>query len=122
VTELLAAELEPRHFAPGTVVIREGESGDRFHVIVEGTAAVTVRGVPRPALHAGECFGEIALVRDIPRTATITAEQPLHTLTLGRPEFLTALTANSTSMAAADTLAGQRLAADPPGNTGRAAL
>jgi hypothetical protein len=122
VTELLAAELEPRHFAPGAVVIREGEPGDRFHVIVEGTAAVTVRGVPRPALHAGDCFGEIALVRDVPRTATITAEQPLHTLTLGRPEFLTALTANSTSMAAADRLAGQRLAADPPGNTGRAAL
>jgi hypothetical protein len=121
ITELLATELEPHHFAPGTIVIREGEPGDRFHVIVEGTAMVTVRGAPRPTLHARDCFGEIALLRDTPRTATITAGQPLHTLTLGRQEFLTAITGNSTSRAAADTLATQRLAAGPQGDTDQTA-
>jgi hypothetical protein len=114
VTELLAAEIEPRQFPAGEVVTREGEPGDHFHLIVEGSAAVSVRGSPRSALRRGDCFGEIALLRDIPRTATVTAEQPLRTLALGRQEFLTAVTGNSLSKAAADTLVTQRLSADAP--------
>jgi MFS family permease len=118
VTELLAAEMEPRSFPAGAVVMREGEAGDDFHVIVKGTAAVSVRGVPRPTLGAGDCFGEIALLRDVPRTATVTAVQPLRTLSLGREQFLTAVTGNSTSSAAVDALAATRLAADPPESGG----
>ena len=114
VTELLAAEIDPRQFPAGTVVMREGETGDHFYVIVDGSAAVTVRGAPRPSLQRGDCFGEIALLRDIPRTATVTAQQPLRTLALGREEFLTAVTGNSMSKAAADALAAQRLFTDPP--------
>jgi CRP-like cAMP-binding protein len=114
VTELLAAEIEPRQFAAGTVVIREGEPGDHFYLIVEGSAAVTVRGAPRPSLQRGDCFGEIALLRDTPRTATVTAEQPLRTLALGREEFLTAVTGNPASKTAADALAAQRLSTDTP--------
>jgi CRP-like cAMP-binding protein len=94
--------------------VREGEVGYHFHIIVDGSAAVSVRGAPRPSLARGDCFGEIALLRDVPRTATITAEQPLRTLALGREEFLTAVTGNSTSRAAADTLVARRLTADPP--------
>jgi hypothetical protein len=136
VTELLAAELEPRQFRAGVVVMREGTAGDRFHLIVEGSAAVSVHGTPRPSLRPGDCFGEIALLRGIPRTATVTAEQPLRTLTLGREEFLTAVTRNSMSKAAADALAARRLSAaaadrgdelpahelsaDPPDQGGRA--
>jgi MFS family permease len=112
VTELLAAETEPRQFPAGAVVIREGEPGDHFYLIVEGSAAVSVHGAPRPSLHRGDCFGEIALLRDIPRTATVTAEQPLRTLALGQEEFLTAVTGNSTSKTAADALAAQRLSTD----------
>ena len=118
VTELLAAEAEPHQFPAGAVVMREGEAGDHFYVIVNGTAAVSVRGAPRPTLGAGECFGEIALLRDIPRTATVIAEQPLRTLALGREQFLTAVTGNSTSSAAVDALVAQRLAADPPKDSG----
>ena len=114
VTELLAAEIEPRQFPAGTVVIREGEPGDHFYLIVEGAAAVSVHGAPRPSLGRGDCFGEIALLRDIPRTATVTAQRPLRTLALGREEFLTAVTGNSTSKTAADALAARRLSADPP--------
>jgi len=114
VTELLAAEIEPRQFPAGAVVMREGDAGDHFYLIVEGSAAVSVQGAPRPSLHRGDCFGEIALLRDIPRTATVTAEQPLRTLALGREEFLTAVTGNSTSMAAADAVAAQRLSTDAP--------
>jgi predicted MFS family arabinose efflux permease len=112
--ELLAAETEPRQFPAGAVLIREGEAGDHLHLIVDGSAAVSVRGVPMAVLRRGECFGEIALLRDIPRTATITADQPLRTLTLGRHEFLTAVTGNSMSKAAADALVAQRLSTHPP--------
>jgi MFS family permease len=121
VTDLLATEAEPREFPAGAVVVREGELGDLFYVITDGSAAVSVRGAPRPSLGRGECFGEIALLRDIPRTATVTAEQPLRTLTLNREEFLNAVTGNSTSMAAADALAAQRLSTDPPGRDDRPA-
>ena len=114
VTELLAAALQPRQFPAGAVVLREGEPGDHFHLIADGSAAVTVRGAPQPPLHQGDCFGEIALLRDVPRTATITAQRPLRTLVLGRAEFLTAVLANPTSRAAADALAARRLATDPP--------
>src|SRR5262249_12135105 len=114
VTELLAAEIEPRRFPAGAVVIREGEPGDHFYLIVEGSAAVSVHGAPRPSLQPGDCFGEIALLRDIPRTATVTAQQPLLTLPLGREEFLTAVTGNSTSRTAAEALAAQRLSACAP--------
>src|SRR6516165_645674 len=113
--ELLAAETEPRQFPADGVLIREGEPGDHFHLIVEGAATVSVHGAPRPTLQRGDCFGEIALLRDIPRTATITAEQPLRTLALGREEFLTAVTGNSMSIAAADALVAERLSTDPPG-------
>src|SRR5215469_8954842 len=114
VTDLLAAEIEPRQFPVGAVVMREGEPGDRFYLITDGAAAVNVRGAPKPSLRRGDCCGEIALLRGIPRTATVTAERPLHTLTFGREAFLTAVTGNSTSMAAADALAAQRMSTDPP--------
>src|SRR5215468_9819946 len=114
VTELLAAEIEPRRFPAGAVVIREGEPGAHFYLIVQGAAAVSVHSAPRPSLQRGDCFGEIALLRDIPRTATVTAQQPLLTLTLGREEFLTAVTGNSTSRTVADALAARRLSADAP--------
>jgi cyclic nucleotide-binding protein/MFS transporter len=115
VTDLLAAEAEPRQFPAGAVVMREGEIGDRFYLITDGAAAVSVRGEPKPSLRRGDGFGEIALIRGIPRTATVTAERPLQTLAFGREGFLTAVTGNSTSMAAADALAAQRLSTDPPG-------
>ena len=54
LTELLAAEIEPRQFPAGAVVMREGEPGDHFHLIVEGSAAVSVQGAPRPSLHRGD--------------------------------------------------------------------
>jgi len=97
--------------------MREGETGDHFHLVVDGSAAVSVRGAPRPFLQRGDCFGEIALLRDIPRTAAVIAEEPLRILALGREEFLTAVTGNSTNMAAADALVAERLSAGAPDRT-----
>jgi hypothetical protein len=117
VIELLATDLQPHEFPAGTVVVREGETGELFYLIVAGSAAVSVRGKPRPPLAPGDCFGEIALLRGIPRTATVLADQPLRTLTLDREAFLVAVTGNSVSSAATDELVTQRLTADALADT-----
>jgi hypothetical protein len=114
IVEQLATALEPHDYARGDVVMREGQPGDLFHIIAEGTADVTVRGTPRPSLGVGDGFGEIALLRDQPRTATVVAAGQLRTLALQRAEFLAAVTGNRVSATSAHDLAEQRLAADPP--------
>jgi hypothetical protein len=114
VMEQLALDVEPHSFRDGDVVVREGGRGDLFYVVTQGTAAVSVEGTSRPALGPGDGFGEIALLRDVPRTATVTATGPLEVLTLDRDRFLSALAANQVSTEHAESLAQQRLAADPP--------
>jgi cAMP-dependent protein kinase regulator len=70
----LAERMAREEIPPGTVVVREGEPGDRFHVLLSGLAAVTQadRG-PRSLLRPGETFGEVALVMGTERTATVTS-------------------------------------------------
>jgi Cyclic nucleotide-binding domain len=116
VTELLTAELRPQQFESGSVVMREGDPGEEFHVIARGSASVTVRGNPRPSLGPGDCFGEIALLRDIPRTATIIAVDELHTLALRREQFLAAVASSARSGVAAESLVAERLSQDPSGD------
>ncbi len=114
ITELLTTELRPQEFESGSVVMREGDPGEEFHVIASGSASVTVRGEPRPSLGSGDCFGEIALLRDMPRTATIIAAEPLHTLALRRDQFLTAVASSARSGVAAESFVAERLGEDPP--------
>jgi len=112
VIELLATDLEPHEFPAGTPAVREGEAGELFHLIVAGSATVSVQGKPRASLGPGDCFGEIALLRDIPRMATVVADEPLRTVTLQREAFLVAIMSNSMSSVAADALVDQRLTAN----------
>jgi hypothetical protein len=114
VTELLSTELRRQDFASGSVVMKEGDPGEEFHVIASGSATVTVRGKPRPSLGSGDCFGEIALLRDMPRTATIIAAEPLHTLALRREQLLTAVASSARSGVAAESFVAERLGEDPP--------
>jgi len=116
VTELLSTELRPQDFASGSVIMKEGDPGEEFHVIASGSATVTVQGRPRPSLGPGDCFGEIALLRDIPRTATIIATEDLHTLALRREEFLAAVSGSAMSSVAAESLVSERLSQDPSGD------
>jgi predicted MFS family arabinose efflux permease len=108
--EQLAAHLRPVAVAPGTAVVREGDPGDDFYVVEDGALAVTVGGLPRPPIHPGGFFGEIALLRDTPRTATVTATSDCRLLALGREQFLAAVTGHAESAAAADLVVSRRLA------------
>jgi predicted MFS family arabinose efflux permease len=114
VIERLALEAESHGYGDGEVVTREGDSGDRFYIVTEGSAAVSVAGASRPALGPGDGFGEIALLRDVPRTATVTAAGSLRVLSLARDRFLAAVSGNHVSAEQAELLAQRRLAADSP--------
>jgi len=109
--EHLATRLEEAHFAAGATVIREGEPGALFYIIVEGDAVASVQGRPLRTMGPGQGFGEIALLRDVPRTATVVTRGSLRTVTLHRAEFLAALYANADSATAADALVRGRLQA-----------
>jgi len=70
----IADSFKEREFAAGETIASEGKSGAGFFVIGEGTARVTVRGEERGSLGPGEYFGEIALIDEGARSATLTAE------------------------------------------------
>jgi CRP-like cAMP-binding protein len=81
-------------FPAGKVVVREGDEGGRFFLIVSGTAVVTRRGRRIRTLGPGDSFGDIALLDGGPRSATVEAETPLSTLSLAVWHFRGALREN----------------------------
>lgn len=107
--ERLARNLIPIHVMDGSVVIRQGDVGDRFYAIVEGGVDVLEGGRRVRALGPGGSFGEIALIRDVPRTATVVATTESKLLALDRDEFLRAITGHEAASEAAHGLATERL-------------
>jgi MFS family permease len=95
VLETLAEAVQRIKAAAGEVIIRQGEEGDRFYAIVAGTVAASVDGERRRYLGRGQGFGEIALLRRTPRTATITAVEPVSLLALESSTFLAALSGHA---------------------------
>jgi CRP-like cAMP-binding protein len=83
----LAKVTEDLEVDEGKVLTREGQSGSEFFVIVEGEVSVTKDGAEIRALGPGDFFGEIALLEDTPRTATVTAKTPLRFFVLTRQAF-----------------------------------
>jgi CRP/FNR family transcriptional regulator, cyclic AMP receptor protein len=79
----LAKGFRERQFKPGTEVVREGQmSGVGFFVIVDGTATVSAGGSEVALLGPGDHFGELALISERVRSATVTADGPLHCLVM----------------------------------------
>jgi CRP/FNR family transcriptional regulator, cyclic AMP receptor protein len=72
--ERIADSFKERKYAAGSTIAGEGQGGAGFFVIAEGTAHVTVHGDDRGTLGPGDYFGEIALIDEGARTATVTAE------------------------------------------------
>jgi hypothetical protein len=99
---------------PGEVVIRQGDPGTAFYVIAAGTAEVVVDGRPVSGLGRGDGFGEIALLRNVPRTATVVAASPLRLLAIERDGFLAAVGGHVTSHRRAQATVDARLATAAP--------
>jgi MFS family permease len=109
VLERLAGNAIRLEATRGSVVIRRGDLGDRFYVLVDGSAEVTGRG-PAVPLGPGDFFGEIALLRDVPRTATVTLTSDSTLLALERNDFLEAVAGSRPTSLAADREIDRRLA------------
>ena len=104
VLERLARESADATFPAGATIVREGDPGDRFYVVSSGTVGILGR-----EFGPGDAFGEIALLRDVPRTATATAVTDVSLVTLERGPFVAAVTGHAPSAAEADTLIAARL-------------
>jgi MFS family permease len=108
--EYLAGRLVRKHVGAGETILTQGERGDAFFVIADGTVEVEpVEGAAR-RLGPGESFGEIALLRDVPRTATVVATTDVELLELAGEEFVAAVSGNAEALRAADAIVGARLA------------
>jgi MFS family permease len=107
--ERVGRNLVPLEAAAGDVVITEGEPGDRFYLIEAGKVIVSKAGVDLATLGPGDFFGEIALLRDVPRTATVTADEPSSLRALDREHFLAAVTGSPAGAVALATEMDRRL-------------
>ena len=107
--ERVAQQLVRIEVPAGDVLIREGDEGDRFYVIESGQMTASFEGAVLRQMGPGDPFGEIALLRDVPRTATVTADEPTVVLALERADFLDAVTGNSEVNNRADDMISKRI-------------
>lgn len=110
VVEHLASSLVPVRYDAGGQVIRQGDVGDSFYVVATGSVEVIHDGRHVATLSSGDGFGEIALLGDRPRTASVVAREPMEAFRLPRDAFLEGVTGSTHSVAAADQLMTSRLA------------
>ena len=118
--EAVARALQRRDLAPGTALITQGETGDFYYVIGSGEVHVTREDQSlghRSLGHRvrGDGVGEVALLRDVPRTATVTAATPVVAYELDRESFLTAITGDYIAREAAHVIVEERLRDEDPG-------
>jgi MFS family permease len=106
--ERVAANLVPVSVHAGQVVIRAGDLGDRFYIVGDGELDVSAEGLHTTARQA-DYFGEIALLRDVPRTATVEALVDTQLYALQRDDFLAAVTGHEAAHAAGEAIAEERL-------------
>ncbi|HEY7422250.1 MAG TPA: cyclic nucleotide-binding domain-containing protein, partial [Gaiellaceae bacterium] len=104
VLERLASSATSVSVAAGGVVVSRGEVGNHFYAIAGGKAVVELDDGTTRELGPGDSFGEIALLRDVPRTATVRGLEPLHLFAVERDEFLVAVTGHSPTLATAENI------------------
>jgi CRP-like cAMP-binding protein len=84
----LAVRMDRKELGPGTTIVREGEPGDRFFVLLSGMAQVQQETLgQRRVLKPGDTFGEVALAMGVPRTATVRAVTPVVVASCDRETF-----------------------------------
>ena len=122
--ETVARQLDHVLVPAGEAVVRQGEVGDRFYVVVSGRAQVEGDGRAITSLGPGESFGEIALLRRIPRTATVRAVDELRLESLRGDRFLALMTGSPRGQEATSVHVDEmlhRFAPRPPAADGAAA-
>jgi len=110
VQEGLARRLVSLTVPAETVVIRQGDIGDRFYLIEHGRLDATSGNRLLSTMEDGDCFGEIALLRDIPRTATVVARVDSVLQALSRADFLHAIGTDHQTALRAEALVNRRFA------------
>ncbi|MET0884319.1 MAG: cyclic nucleotide-binding domain-containing protein, partial [Acidimicrobiales bacterium] len=116
--EYLASRVDTHPVPAGTDLCRQGDPGDSFFVIVDGEADVIGDGETMRTVGPGAGVGEIALLRDIPRTATVRARENLVVMEIGRDVFLEVVAGHSTTKDAANEVVAQHLADFHPARVG----
>ncbi len=111
--EYMARRLLSVPVSAGDVVIRAGDPGDRFYIVADGEFDVLAGGTDRK-MGGGDYFGEIALLRDVPRTATIRAVVDGQLYALERADFLAAVTSHSAARVAGEAVVDERLTGTEP--------
>src|SRR5215211_1171363 len=111
--ENLSCRLAELQVPAGHAVVREGDPGDRVYLIAEGEFDVSCSLGAFPSLADGDVFGEMALLRDVPRTATVTARTDARVFALDRDAFLTAVSGHRFSARTLDTIVAERSAREP---------
>jgi Na+/melibiose symporter-like transporter len=100
--ERLARTCQRVRFAEGTPVVTQGELGDRYYLVIKGIVDVTIDGEHIRFMGTSGSFGSIALLRNVPRTATVTAVSPLELLAIERDDFLEVVTGHPRTWVRAD--------------------
>jgi MFS family permease len=109
VLERLAAGATAVSVAADQIVVSRGEAGNHFYVIASGRAVVELDDGTTRELGPGDFFGEIALLREVPRTATVRALEPLQLYAVERDEFIAAVTGHAPTLAAAEGVVLSRM-------------
>jgi hypothetical protein len=107
--EDLASRLKTVEVTAGAEVVRQGQPGDCFYIVERGRLEALIDGQPVRELGPGDSFGEIALLRDVPRTATIRATTDATLASLTQDEFLSAVTGHTDSTSAAEAIVTSRV-------------
>ena len=108
--EQLARDLEPVTFGAGEPVINQGEAGTCFYLVARGSVEVVHDGELVTVLGPGDGFGEIALLSERPRTASVVVRDPMEGYRLVRPAFLEAVTGHPHAVSAGEELVASRIA------------
>jgi CRP/FNR family transcriptional regulator, cyclic AMP receptor protein len=110
--EFVASRTDEVDVPEGRALVRQGQPGDTFYVLLEGSADVEVDGAGRPALGPGDFFGEISMLDRGPATATVVTTAPCRLMVMSHSQFRDAVKGSEDLLGQVMVAMGERLRAD----------